>query len=66
MLKQNGREVGRANTDSFGEWKIDKLAPGDYVVRVRARNVPEDAVANTPAVDQDFALVVSGALPPPG
>ncbi len=27
-LRQGGREVGRAVTDSFGEFKIDRLAPG--------------------------------------
>ena len=40
--------------------------PGIYVVRVRAHNVAEDAVAATPAIDQDFALVVSGRFLPPG
>jgi Fe-S-cluster-containing dehydrogenase component len=28
VLKQGGREVGRATTDAFGEWKIDRLEPG--------------------------------------
>jgi Fe-S-cluster-containing dehydrogenase component len=34
VLKQDGREVGRATTDAFGEWKIDRLEPGSrgYVV----------------------------------
>lgn len=41
-------------------------APGDYVVRVRATRVAQDAVAGTPAVDQDFALVDSGDLVRPG
>ena len=40
--------------------------PGEYIVRVRARNVVEDARIDTPAVDQDFALVVSSDLPLPG
>jgi hypothetical protein len=40
--------------------------PGQYTMRVRARNVPQDARRDTPAVDQDFALVASGRLPPPG
>lgn len=40
--------------------------PGEYVVRVRARNVVQDARVDTGAVDQDFALVVSGSLAPPG
>ncbi len=39
---------------------------GEYLVRVRARNVVEDARVETPAIDQDFALVVSGNLPLPG
>jgi hypothetical protein len=40
--------------------------PGDYRVRVRARNVVEDARLETAAVDQDFALVMSGDLVRPG
>jgi hypothetical protein len=40
--------------------------PGEYVVRVRARNVVEDARFDTPAVDQDYALVISGEVPAPG
>ncbi len=40
--------------------------PGQYTVRVRARNVPQDARRDTGAVDQDFALVISARLPPPG
>jgi len=35
---------------------------GDYLVRVRAVNVVEDARLDTSAIDQDFALVVSGPL----
>lgn len=41
-------------------------APGEYVVRVRATRVAEDAVVASNAVDQDFALVVSADLPLPG
>jgi len=41
-------------------------APGDYQVRVRASKVVQDAVSNTPAIDQDFALVSSGDLVRPG
>jgi hypothetical protein len=40
--------------------------PGEYLVRVRARMVVQDARAETAALDQDFALVVSGALALPG
>jgi hypothetical protein len=39
---------------------------GDYLVRVRARNIVEDARLDTTAIDQDFALVVSGDLARPG
>ncbi len=36
VLKQNGREIGSAVTDTFGEFKIDKLEPnsGGYEVSV--------------------------------
>jgi hypothetical protein len=37
--------------------------PGEYIIRIGARNVVEDARIDTPAIDQDFALVVSGDLP---
>jgi hypothetical protein len=39
---------------------------GEYIVRIRARNVPMDARRDSTAVDQDFALVVSGSFAPPG
>lgn len=45
---------------------IGEPLAGPYTVRVRARNVPQDARVDTGAVDQDFALVVSGNLPAPG
>jgi hypothetical protein len=41
-------------------------APGDYLIRVRASKIAQDAVASTPAIDQDFALVSSGDLVRPG
>lgn len=41
---------------------ISNPMPGDYVVRVRATNVPEDARLDTAQIDQDFALVASGDL----
>jgi hypothetical protein len=40
--------------------------PGEYVVRVRARAVSRDARGDTAAIDQDFALAVSGVAPTPG
>ena len=39
---------------------------GEYTVRVRAYRVAEDARIDTPEVDQDFALVVSGEIPAAG
>ncbi|MDB6122637.1 MAG: hypothetical protein JWQ71_1630 [Pedosphaera sp.] len=39
--------------------------PGDYLVRVRARNVVQDSRLDTQAIDQDFALVISGDFPKP-
>lgn len=40
--------------------------PGEYIVRVRARNVVQDARRDTGAIDQDFGLVMSGDFPLPG
>lgn len=40
--------------------------PGEYVIRVRAPHIVEDARRDTAAVDQDFALVTSAAFLPPG
>jgi len=42
--------------------QLSNPLPGDYLVRVRARNVAEDARLDTAEVDQDFALVISGGL----
>jgi len=40
-------------------------SPGDYLVRVRARHVVQDARLDTAAIEQDFALVVSGNIARP-
>jgi subtilisin family serine protease len=45
---------------------LNQPAPGEYLLRIRARNVAEDARRDTGPVDQDFALVISGGLPFPG
>lgn len=45
---------------------ISSPAPGEYLIRVRARRVVDDARQDTPVVDQDFAIVTSGDLPLPG
>jgi len=44
---------------------IDTPAPGEYRLRIIGRNIVEDARRDTPAPDQDFALVVSADIPPP-
>lgn len=36
VLTRDGREVGRAKTDSFGEFKIDRLEPGSGGYRLEA------------------------------
>ena len=38
---------------------LHEPAPGEYIVRVRAQNVVQDARADTTPIDQDFALVIS-------
>jgi len=45
---------------------LSEPLPGDYLVRVRARHVVEDIHLNTAALEQDFALVISGDLARPG
>jgi len=42
--------------------QLGQPAPGDYLVRILASNVVEDARLDTAAIDQDFALVISGNL----
>ncbi len=44
---------------------IDNPTPGEWLIRIVAQNVVEDARVDTLAIDQDFALVVSALLPPP-
>jgi subtilisin family serine protease len=46
--------------------QLTQPLPGDYQVRVRARRVVQDARLDTAAIDQDFALVISGDLARPG
>lgn len=41
-------------------------APGEYIVRIRATRVVEDARRDTAVIDQDFALVASGSFASPG
>ncbi|MBU6401699.1 MAG: S8 family serine peptidase, partial [Verrucomicrobia bacterium] len=47
--------------------QLNQPSPGQYRVRVRARNVPEDIFQRTNVPpQQDFALVISADLPLPG
>ena len=61
-----GESVPNATSaDSLNNVEAVHLAqplPGDYLIRVRAVNVVEDARLDTSAIDQDFALVISGPL----
>ncbi|HAM72956.1 MAG TPA: hypothetical protein DCM86_15055, partial [Verrucomicrobiales bacterium] len=67
---QDGESIPNAlGVDSLNNVEGVHLAlpiPGEYVVRVVARNVPQDSRIDTASVDQDFALVVSGSLPGEG
>ncbi len=42
---------------------IDVPAPGEYILRVKGANIVQDARSDTPEIDQDFALVISGNIP---
>lgn len=45
---------------------LSQPTPGDYLIRVRASSVVQDALTNSAAIDQDFTLVSSGDLVRPG
>ena len=58
-----------ANADRVNNVEAVNLAsplPGEYIIRIRAHNVAEDARVDTGETDQDFALVTSGDLAPRG
>jgi hypothetical protein len=40
LLKKDGREVGRATTDTFGEFKVDRLEPNSGRYRLEASAAP--------------------------
>lgn len=67
---QNGESIpGVVDGDRINNVEaiyLRRPIPGEYLVRVRAVNVMEDARKETPAVDQDFAMVISGDLPRSG
>ena len=59
--------TGADNINNVEGVHLAEPPPGDYLIRVRARNVVEDIRhRGNVAPQQDFALVVSGILPIPG
>lgn len=73
VYRGNQFERGESVPDAAGSDSINNVegiyisapAPGEYMLRVRTRKVAQDARRDTPAADQDFALVISGNIPPP-
>jgi hypothetical protein len=57
---------GTDNLNNIEAVHLSQPQIGNYLVRVRGRNVVEDARLDTAAIDQDFALVISGDLARPG
>lgn len=57
---------GFDNLNNVEAVHLSRPIAGEYLVRIRARNVPMDARRDSAAVDQDFALVVSGSFAAPG
>ncbi|MFO1512738.1 MAG: S8 family serine peptidase [Verrucomicrobiota bacterium] len=66
----NGESIPNApQPDTINNVEAVHLAapvPGEYVIRIRATRVVEDARLDTPVVDQDFALVASATFAAPG
>jgi subtilisin family serine protease len=45
---------------------LSEPIPGEYIIRIRARNVVQDVFGASGSPRQDFALVLSGIAPEPG
>ncbi len=58
--------VARDTINNVEGIRIDVPMAGEYRLQVRAQRVSQDSRQDTAAVDQDFALVISGGLPAPG
>ncbi|HEY6228256.1 MAG TPA: S8 family serine peptidase, partial [Verrucomicrobiae bacterium] len=58
--------AGRDSINNVEGVYLNVPVAGEYIVRVRATRINQDARKDTVATDQDFALVVSGSLPPAG
>ena len=54
------------NLNNVEAVQLSQPLPGDYLIRVRARRVVQDARLDTASIDQDFALVISGDIARPG
>ncbi len=54
--------AGSDNLNNVEAVNLSQPLPGNYLIEVVAANVAEDARLDTAAIDQDFALVVSGPL----
>jgi len=67
---QNGVSVpnalGADRVNNVEGVRLTAPQPGQYLVRVRAYSIVDDALSQTPALDQDFAMAISGNLIPPG
>ncbi|WP_150107698.1 choice-of-anchor J domain-containing protein [Pedosphaera parvula] len=71
IYRGNQFDAGESDPDASDSDQINNVEavhlaepiPGDYLVRVRARNVVQDSRLDTQAIDQDFALVISGDFP---
>jgi len=66
----NGESIpGATNSDAINNVEgvlIWSPMAGEHLIRVRARNVVADARQDTDPIDQDFALVISTRIVPPG
>jgi hypothetical protein len=58
--------AGRDSLNNVECVYLNAPVAGEYIVRVRAKRINQDARKDTAATDQDFALVVSGSLPAAG
>ncbi len=58
--------VARDSVNNVEGIRIPVPMAGEYHLRVRAQRVSQDSRQDTPPVDQDFALVISGGLPGSG
>lgn len=67
---ENGESIpGASSHDNINNVEnifIPNPTPGEYTVTVTATRIAEDSIKATSAIDQDFALVVSGNIPSPG